>query len=285
MDYDNDFTSADFDEEDYDDDELEFKVVGVTFNNDDGTSRQEILRKIKGKEPPFNGSVRYTLRVYTYEGKPAVAVEANGVTIGNVPKDKSAYVAEQIRNIQSVSVEVYGGGTKKNGEKKNFGASASLIIDMESNTARYNAPQYNAPQYNAPQYNVPQYNVPQNNTYTYNSQTYSVTNTLTRNDRYLRAVLWCVCSCGALFPVSIYQLYKSMHLPKKDSVTHQLSYEWSKMDCYIAAALWLVLSFGFGFPVSIYYIYKSLQIKEDLNLDEIKNRVLSFWESVKKKFV
>ena len=61
-----------------------------------------------------------------------------------------------------------------------------------------------------------------------------------------------------------------MHLPKKDSVTHQLSYEWSKMDCYIAAALWLVLSFGFGFPVSIYYIYKSLQIKEDLNLDEIK---------------
>ena len=37
-----DFDEDDLDEED-DPDEYEFKVVGVTFANDDGTNRQELL--------------------------------------------------------------------------------------------------------------------------------------------------------------------------------------------------------------------------------------------------
>lgn len=119
-----DFDEDDFDEEDYDDDrEYEFKVVGVTFNNDDGTSRQEILRKIKNREEPFNRYINYTLRVYSFEGEPAVAVEANGIMIGNMPKEDARDVAENIERIESVSVRVYGG----EGDKK-YGARATLTL-------------------------------------------------------------------------------------------------------------------------------------------------------------
>ena len=116
-----DFDEDDFDEEDYDDDrEYEFKVVGVTFNNDDGTSRQEILRKIKNREEPFNRYINYTLRVYSFEGEPAVAVEANGIMIGSMPKEDARDVAENIERIESVSVRVYGGeGDKKYESQKN----------------------------------------------------------------------------------------------------------------------------------------------------------------------
>ena len=119
-----DFDEDDFDEDDYDDDrEYDFKVVGVTFNNDDGTSRQEILRKIKNREEPFNRYINYTLRVYSFEGEPAVAVEANGIMIGNMPKEDAKDVAENIERIESVSARVYGG----EGDKK-YGARATLTL-------------------------------------------------------------------------------------------------------------------------------------------------------------
>ena len=119
-----DFDEDDFDEDDYDDDrEYDFKVVGVTFINDDGTSRQEILRKIKNREEPFNRYINYTLRVYSFEGEPAVAVEANGIMIGNMPKEDAKDVAENIERIESVSARVYGG----EGDKK-YGARATLTL-------------------------------------------------------------------------------------------------------------------------------------------------------------
>ena len=103
-----DFDEDDLDEED-DPDEYEYKVVGVTFANEDGTNRQELLRKIKIKEDPFNCFINYSLKVYSYEGKTAVAVLANGVMIGNVPKENAENIAEHMKYIDKVFVRVFGG--------------------------------------------------------------------------------------------------------------------------------------------------------------------------------
>ena len=117
-----DFDEDDLDEED-DPDEYEFKVVGVTFANDDGTNRQELLRKIKSREEPFKGFINYSLKVYSYEGKTAVAVLANGVMIGNVPKENAENIAEHIKYIDKVFVRVFGGE-----DGKNFGAIVRLTV-------------------------------------------------------------------------------------------------------------------------------------------------------------
>lgn len=127
-----DLDEDDFDEEDFDEDELdeddepdvyEYKVVGVTFSNDDGTNRQELLRKIKGKETPFKGFINYSLRKYSYEGKTAVAVLANGITIGNVPKENAENIAKHMQYISNVFVRVFGGE-----DGKKYGAIVRLTV-------------------------------------------------------------------------------------------------------------------------------------------------------------
>ena len=117
-----DFDEDDLDEED-DPDEYEFKVVGVTFANDDGTNRQELLRKIKSREEPFKGFINYSLKVYSYEGKTAVAVLANGIMIGNVPKENAENIAEHMKYIDKVFVRVFGGE-----DGKKYGAVVRLTV-------------------------------------------------------------------------------------------------------------------------------------------------------------
>ena len=117
-----DFDEDDLDEED-DPDEYEFKVVGVTFANDDGTNRQELLRKIKSREEPFKGFINYSLKVYSYEGKTAVAVLANGIMIGNVPKENAENIAEHMKYIDKVFVCVFGGE-----DGKKYGAVVRLTV-------------------------------------------------------------------------------------------------------------------------------------------------------------
>lgn len=50
-----------------------YRVVGVTFDNDDGPARnrQEILREIAAEEPHPRA---FSLEVYDFEGEPAVGV-------------------------------------------------------------------------------------------------------------------------------------------------------------------------------------------------------------------
>ena len=129
-----DLDEDDFDEEDFDEDDLdeddddepdvyEYKVVGVTFANDDGINRQELLRKIKSKEAPFKGYINYSLRKYSYEGKTAVAVLANGIMIGNIPKENAENIAEHIKYIDKVFVRVFGGE-----DGKKYGAVVRLTV-------------------------------------------------------------------------------------------------------------------------------------------------------------
>lgn len=62
-----------------------FRVVGVTFDNDDGPgrNRQEILREI-GEDCPRPEAI--SLEVYDFEGKPAVGVFYHGEQVGNIAK-------------------------------------------------------------------------------------------------------------------------------------------------------------------------------------------------------
>lgn len=56
-----------------------FRVAGVTFNNDNGTSRQRIISGLYQYDSLF-------LEPFTYEGKPAFhVVDCSGQCVGNVP--------------------------------------------------------------------------------------------------------------------------------------------------------------------------------------------------------
>lgn len=68
----------------YDYSEL-FSVVGVTFANDDGKDRQDIIKRM-GKGYRDNDSDRVRLEKYSFEGEPAVAVFFGNNQIGNIPK-------------------------------------------------------------------------------------------------------------------------------------------------------------------------------------------------------
>ena len=116
--------------------EFEFvpvKVVGVTFNNDDGESRQDYLHDIRFKRPPFSGPLEVTLNQGEYNGEIAYSVCVNGYQIGNVPKSQVAYVHENYDRILEVSkINVYGGGTGKEGQPISFGAEITLKLCPKS---------------------------------------------------------------------------------------------------------------------------------------------------------
>lgn len=68
------------------------KVVGVSFDNDDGSSRQEILSTI------FDGEA-LLLEYFEYEIEPAYAVKtALGEQIGNLPKGLSADIYRRFKD-------------------------------------------------------------------------------------------------------------------------------------------------------------------------------------------
>lgn len=68
------------------------RVVGVSFQNDDGTDRQEILSGLSAGEAMF-------LKYFEYENEPAYAVtDVLGNQIGNLPKDLSADIYRRFRD-------------------------------------------------------------------------------------------------------------------------------------------------------------------------------------------
>lgn len=63
------------------------KVAGVTFDNDDGSSRQRYLEMMQRHQPPFDGKqVTITLHQYQFENETAIAVLCNNCQIGNIPR-------------------------------------------------------------------------------------------------------------------------------------------------------------------------------------------------------
>lgn len=91
---------------------MTFRVAGVTYNNDDGTSRQEIIAQIKKNKDHNSTENKLDLKEYSYEGKPALAVFIDGQQVGNVPANNVDYLLKQIENDRLVSakLEFLGGG-------------------------------------------------------------------------------------------------------------------------------------------------------------------------------
>lgn len=112
---------------------IAFRLVGVTFKNDDGSSRQSLLRKIKYQDPPFDtGTVRIELTEYSYKGEPALKVEVNGYQVGDVPKNKVPEILDKWERIDRISnFEVVGGGRREDGEWMNYGAEVTVRFFKE----------------------------------------------------------------------------------------------------------------------------------------------------------
>lgn len=110
---------------------LSFKVAGVTYQNDDGTDRQTILRHLYFKDKPYadeDGTVTAEIKETDYKGEPAYAVFMNGYQIGFVPKAKIPDVKEALDHDDVVvnGARVTGGGHTDDGEQINYGCLVSL---------------------------------------------------------------------------------------------------------------------------------------------------------------
>lgn len=106
---------------------LTFKVVGVTFKNDDGTSRQTLLRKMFLGKAPFNSDegIDITIEESTYEGNPAFPVFAEGYQVGYISKKDVPFFVKRWKDFDSViSADVSDGCT--DGEEQNV--IYSLVI-------------------------------------------------------------------------------------------------------------------------------------------------------------
>lgn len=81
------------------------RVVGVSYQNNDGTNRQEILSGLSVGETML-------LDYFEYENEPAYAVtDALGNQIGNLPKDLSADIYQKYRDCYfSVQIDNITGG-------------------------------------------------------------------------------------------------------------------------------------------------------------------------------
>ncbi len=108
-----------------------FKLAGVTFNNDDGTSRQSVLRAINFKDAPFTNGAELELNSYTYDGQPAYAVLANGKQLGNVPRDSVQFITDNFSRIEAITnISVYGGGRGSDGTPISYGAEITIRLNV-----------------------------------------------------------------------------------------------------------------------------------------------------------
>ena len=86
---------------------LNTKVVGVTFDNENGTNRQDILSRVFEHD-------QIELEKYEYKGKPAVYVKCYGEIIGNLPADLAESMAARYPNTRYEGhiKNITGGGEK-----------------------------------------------------------------------------------------------------------------------------------------------------------------------------
>lgn len=78
-------------------------IAGVTFDNEDGSSRQQILREILEQG---EGDAEVTLDEFYYKGVQAVRVLVDGRCIGNIPKHRVEDVREILDRIVSADLHV-----------------------------------------------------------------------------------------------------------------------------------------------------------------------------------
>ena len=103
-----------------------FRVVGVTFKNEGGRSRQAILREIKRDEP---GEYRFSLRKYDFEGKPAVGVFYGDEQVGSISTRDLKRALSQIDRFDKVETyEVIGGYKMEDGSRASYGLDIAVYF-------------------------------------------------------------------------------------------------------------------------------------------------------------
>lgn len=128
---------------------LDIKVVGVTFENSDGSKRQRILEEL-ADDPDIDTHVVK----YDYNGCPAYRVECNGRMIGSVP----ATVAENLDFLEQEGyflfvndIFIYGGPDEDDPDKY-YGARIEIkAISQEEQAQIFSRSKYNEPSKNKEQ--------------------------------------------------------------------------------------------------------------------------------------
>ena len=106
---------------------MRFKVKGVTFDNDDGTNRQDILYEIANKEHPFDGKLTATIEEIQYNNEPAFAVLVNDYRIGSVPKERVNELLQKWSRIDKISsFSLVGGETEYSGKDLYYGVRITV---------------------------------------------------------------------------------------------------------------------------------------------------------------
>ncbi len=110
------------------DDTFTTRVAGVTYKNDNGSSRQRNLRKAKKwcKSRNIDGLLGY-LEFFYFEGEPALSVKTEFGQIGNIPRESLPALILQFRNITKVIVQP--DSFTKNGETV-YRADIAVCIDV-----------------------------------------------------------------------------------------------------------------------------------------------------------
>ena len=100
-------------------DTIRTKVVGVTFNNEDGENRQDILSKMSGSED-------ITVEKYTYNGEPAAYVKWGDKVIGNLSAELAGDLARKYPKARYTAeiLEISGG-------VHTFGCNIELDVIVE----------------------------------------------------------------------------------------------------------------------------------------------------------
>lgn len=78
-------------------------LAGVTFNNEDGSSRQKLLKKY------YDNGVKganLELKEFDYKGKPAVAVLLDGQCVGNIPQNRVDELLQIMDRLEKGNLEI-----------------------------------------------------------------------------------------------------------------------------------------------------------------------------------
>lgn len=111
-----------------------FKIRGVTFENEDGTSRQELLSMIKEREPPFDDDLQISLERYEYDGKTAYYVSVNGYIVGSVESSMSQYITENYDKISGIHDFYVGSFQAEDTGETVYYANARLSVRLKEPT-------------------------------------------------------------------------------------------------------------------------------------------------------
>lgn len=103
-------------------------MVGVTFDNEDGINRQQILRHIRFRDPPFdNNEISVEIRPYDYHGEDAIEVLVEDQVIGNIPRGKVQEIMKDLDKYDGITaIDIIGGGEDENGDRLNYGAEITI---------------------------------------------------------------------------------------------------------------------------------------------------------------